>query len=121
MTLLRTEMVRHFVNMLAQVEPNYSEYTEKAGPPEDIFGPQNTTICRKFRLEITQQKYADDRCHKMYGKFVKPYLFVKFYEAQTDQAKLLLQDEAYSITAVANHLGYHSLSHFSRAFKKQRD
>lgn len=39
-------------------------------------------------------------------------------EAQINQAKLLLQDSEYSITAVANHLGYSNISHFSRAFKK---
>ena len=39
-------------------------------------------------------------------------------EAQFNQAKLLLQDNEHSITAVANHLGYSNISHFSRAFKK---
>jgi len=39
-------------------------------------------------------------------------------EAQINQAKLLLKDKDHSITAVANHLGYSNISHFSRAFKK---
>lgn len=39
-------------------------------------------------------------------------------EAQINQAKLLLKDKQHSITAVANHLGYSNISHFSRAFKK---
>jgi AraC-like DNA-binding protein len=39
-------------------------------------------------------------------------------EVQINQAKLLLQDSENSVTAVANHLGYSNISHFSRAFKK---
>ncbi|PKG38122.1 hypothetical protein CXF74_15345 [Psychromonas sp. Urea-02u-13] len=39
-------------------------------------------------------------------------------EVQINQAKLLLEDSEHSVTAVANHLGYSNISHFSRAFKK---
>lgn len=39
-------------------------------------------------------------------------------EAQMNQAKLLLKNNDYSVTAIANHLGYSNVSHFSRAFKK---
>lgn len=39
-------------------------------------------------------------------------------EIQIDQAKVLLKNSTHPITAISTHLGYSSVGHFSRAFKR---
>ncbi len=57
-----------------------------------------------------------NRCFKeMYGMTVFQYIRTE----RLNRAKSMLQQDGYSVTETAFHVGYDSVSHFSQAYKKQ--
>jgi AraC-like DNA-binding protein len=90
---------------------------------EKVFSAQHfieQNIDRNFTIKELSRKVAMNECYlkkgfkALTGKAIHEYQ----QELRITKAKELLQQKGWSVSDVANSLGYSSISHFSTAFKK---
>ncbi|MGP4078764.1 bifunctional transcriptional activator/DNA repair enzyme AdaA [Pseudalkalibacillus sp. R45] len=96
----------------------------KHGPDAEIVQRVNTMIEKNFAQNLTLERMASEL-------LMSPYHLQRVFKRMTgntpskmllqkrmEKAKSLLTDQNSSISEIAKHVGYSSVSHFSSAFKK---
>jgi AraC-like DNA-binding protein len=104
-TALSVKLPREDINRVMEVEALLTE---------DVFkSPPSITQLAKM-VHVSETKLKND-FKTVYGMPIYQY----FQKARMGAAKEVLQTQKYSIKQVAQELGYHNLSNFSIAFKKE--
>ncbi|WP_261134291.1 bifunctional transcriptional activator/DNA repair enzyme AdaA [Bacillus sp. Marseille-Q3570] len=100
------------------------ENPSKHGPDAEIVQRVNTMIEKDFAQNLTLDRMASEllmspyHIHRVFKRMTGTTPSKVLVQRRMEKAKSILADQNTSISEIARHVGYSSVSHFSSVFKK---